>query len=170
MLFYAFYHHVAENEEVFLVYFLVAIYLALGSFVGGAYAWKFFEEPILGKFSFNKKGITFYTPIRTITFLYDECAEIGFAQWIGGGGRIFYIYFSKCPITYKQRAVLFYRRSKKKRGKLNLPLYQSEFVLFQYRPDVFEELIECVPERFRDRLIREEAHLNLKPWEKVLHR
>ena len=158
------------NKDGLLVFILLHFYVALWIIGGVGYAWKFFEEPILGKFSFDKKSITFYTPIRTITFLYDECAEIGFAGWKGPGGRIFYIYFSKCRITDEQRAVLFFRRSKKKRGKLNLPLYQSEFVLFQYRPDVFAELIECVPERFRDRLIREEARLNLTPWEKILHR
>ena len=139
------------------------------------YAWKFFDDPILGKFSFDKTGVTFYTPLRIITFPYDECAEIGFTRWIAGGAianrrYLYYIFFSKKTLTEEQRAYLFEGRSKNKRGKHNKPLYQSEYVLFQYRPDVFADFIECVPERFRNKLIQEKENLDLKPYEKFLNR
>ena len=50
-----------------------------------------------------------------------------------------------------------------------MPLYQSEYVLFQYSPEVFAEFIKCVPEPFRSKLIEEESHLNLTPREKRLN-
>lgn len=150
-------------------------FLLAMSITGGAgYAWKYFDDPILGKFSFDKTGVTFYVPLRRIIFPYDECAEIGFTRWIAGGAianhrYLYYIYFSKKKLTEEQRAYLFEGRSKKKHGKHNKPLYQSEYVLFQYRPNVFADFIECVPERFRSKLIQEEKDLDLKPYEKFLN-
>ena len=139
-----------------------------------ALIWIVIDDPILGRFSFDEKGITFYTPRQTVTFLYDECAEIGFTRWYGGSGIkqyrfIYYIYFSKRTLTEEQRAYLF-ERSKKKRGKRNRLLYQSEYVLFQYRPDIFSLFIKCVPERFKQGLIFTEKNLNLNWYEKFLHR
>ena len=112
----------------------------------------FFDDPLLGKFSFDQTSVTFYTPLRTITFHYDECVEIGFTRW-----GINYIYFSKKYLTLKQRSRLFAGRSKKKRGRLNMPLYQSEYIMFQYRPKVFDEFIHCVPAQFREKLLQQKA-------------
>ena len=137
--------------------------------------WKFLDDPILGRYSFDTQGVTFYTPLRETSFRYDECAEIGFTQWVGGSTLhnqkyIYYIYFSKKMLTDEQRHFLFLGRSKTKRGKRNMPLYQSEYALFQYQPDVFSEFIQYVPEQFREKLILAEKRLDLKPYEKFLHR
>ncbi len=168
-------HVVRNNEGDFIIFTCMAISFGMSIVAGGGYAWKYLDDPILGKFSFDKDGITFYTPLRTIIFLYDECEEIGFTRWIAGGtitnhNYIYYIYFSKKVLTEEQRAYLFEGRSKKKRGKHNKPLYQSEYVLFQYRPDFFPDFIECVPERFRGRLVREEENIDFKSYEKFLNR
>ena len=161
-----------QGDIVFWLCIVFFIFLSVPGFIG--YLWKFFDDPILGRFSFDKDGVTFYTPLRSITFLYEECAEIGITRWIGGGQiktqYIYYVFLSKKVLTDEQRAYLFLGRSKKKRGKRHMPLYQSEYVLFQYRPDIFASFIECVPEQFKNGLLWKEKNLNLRPYERILHR
>ena len=170
----AVYHVVRDKEGSILFFTCVAIMFVMGMIGLIGYVWKFLDDPILGRYSFDKNGITFYTPLRTITFIYEECAEIGFTRWIGGGAitnqYIYYIYFSKRTLTAEQRAYLFWRRSKTKRGKRRMPLYQSEYVLFQYRPDIFSSFVECVPEKYKQGLLFTEKKLKLKAYERFLHR
>ena len=156
------YHLVYEKQGNLFLFLCLSVFFVAAVYAFIALIIIIIDDPILGRFSFDEKGITFYTPRRTITFLYDECAEIGFTRWRGLFCRYnYYIYFSKRTLTEEQRAYLF-ERSKKKRGKRNRHLYQSEYVLFQYRPDIFSSFIESVPERFKRRLIITEKNLNLK--------
>ncbi len=162
----------SELSLPYLCLFVICLFFSGIGFFG--YAWKFFDDPILGKFSFDLHGVKFFTPIRTIEYSYADCAEIGFTRWFGANTLsnqqyMYYIYLSKIPLTEEQRSYLFEGRSKTRRGKRNMPLYQSEYVLFQYSPEVFAEFIKCVPEPFRSKLIEEESHLNLTPREKRLN-
>lgn len=163
-------HVVHQKEEGALFFICYTILFAWSVLVLIIGVWKYLDDPILGKFSFDVNGITFYTPLRTITFLYDECAEIGFTRWIGGTvikqNYIYYIYLSKRTLTEEQRLNLFLGRSKKKRGNRHMPLYQSEYILFQYRSDIFSSFVECVPERYKQGLIFTEKHLNLKAFKR----
>ncbi len=167
-------HVVNEKQDDIVFWVCILLFILDGIFCFLALLWKFLDDPILGRFSFDKDGVTFYTPLRSITFLYEECAEIGITRWIGGGQikaqYIYYVFLSKKVLTDEQRAYLFLGRSKKKRGKRHMPLYQSEYVLFQYRPDIFASFIECVPEQFKNGLLWKEKNLNLRPYERILHR
>ena len=168
-------HVVQDNQDDVLFYCNMGLLFSLSIFGFLGYLWRFIDDPILGRFSFDTEGITFYTLRRKITFQYDECVEIGFTRWIAGGvvtnhRYIYYIYFSKKTLTDEQRTFLFWERSKKKRGKRQMPLYQSEYVLFQYRPDVFSEFIKHIPEHYKKELVLAEKQLDLKAYEKFLHR
>ena len=136
--------------------------------------WVFFDDPLLGKFSFDTNGITFYLPFKTLTFPYAFCQEIAFTRWVGASAVYnpqynYYIYLSKKELSESQREYLLWKRSKKKKKNRDMPLYQREFVVFQYTPKIFADFIKCVPEPFRSKLIEEESKLNLTPREKRLN-
>lgn len=128
--------------------------------------YKLLDDPVLGKVSFDNMGVNFHTPLRTIRYLYGECAEIGFTKWPGPGGTAYYIYLSKVKITDEQRDYLFRGRSKRKRGKRNMPLYHSEYLLFQYTNDVFDAFIDTVPSKFRDELIRKKIEMGISVYDR----
>ena len=157
----------------YIMFLSFGVACIVGSGVLIQYIWKFFDEPILGRVSFDRQAVTFYTKTHTIVFPYNECVEIGFTKWFGDtapGRYVYYIYFSKIALNEDQRSHLFEGRSKTKRGKRNMPLYQSEYVLFQYRAEVFADFIECVPERFRTNLIETAESLHLNWYERILHK
>lgn len=140
--------------------------------VSVAYAWRFIDDPILREFSFDSYSVVFYKPFHRLVFNYAECVEIGFTRWVGSDAAynqqyLYYIYLSKVALNDSQRNRLFFDRSKL--GWDNTPRYQSEFVLFQYTPEIFAEFIECVPEPFRSNLIEEESCMSLTPREQRLN-
>lgn len=148
------------------MYFFAINVLLSGSclfVVGFMLCWSF-TDPLVGKISFDTMGVNFYTPLKSFRFSYNECADIGFTSWYGFGRSkiVFYVYFSKIEISPEQRHFLAARRHKKKRGKRNMPLYQSEFLMFQYTSEIFSEFIECVPSPFREELLKKERELGLK--------
>ena len=121
--------------------------------------WKLLSDPLLGEVSINIQGLTFYTRNTTYSFPFSECKSMGF---ISRPGTIYskeqyvrFIYLSKVLITSEQKAHLFEGRSTWRRGKRNMPLYRSEYVLFQFDADIFAEFISYVPEPFHAKLINE---------------
>ena len=170
LMLYWFIGHKNEDTETYIYMMAgpVAVIIILISYIKG-----FFDDPILGRVSFDAHGVYFYTPINTIMITYSECKEIGFTRWVGASvlhnqQYSYYIYLSKIHLTDEQRKKLFWRRSKKKDGT-DKPAYLLEFALFQYTPEVFADFIKCVPEPFRSKLIEEENQLNLTPREKRLN-
>ena len=157
--------NLVQNKTIFdvwTVFFLsIAPLCALIGAVG--YIYRFIDDPILGKFSFDNKIITFYLPNHKIVFLYEECKEMGITLWPGPRGSLIYVYLSKVELTDRQKNRLFGYRNKK--GKKDMPIYQSDYLLFQYTPEIFCEFIDCVPSPFREALLKEERELGLKEIE-----
>ncbi len=143
---------------------LTVLICGLGIYAIISLLYWYLTDPILGEIIFDNIGITFFAPLKTFKFKYNECADIGFTSKYGIGRRKkeFYVYLSKVEILPEQRRFLAARRSKKKKGKRNMPLYQSEFLMFQYTSEIFSEFIECVPSPFREELLKKERELGLK--------
>ena len=112
-------------------------------------------DPILGKMSFDHYAVTMYTPRRTISIPYMECAEIGLTLWRGAGGPICYVYLSKKPLSFEQMANLFPQRLQKKKTVQGMPAYIDDYVLFQYTPDVFSEFVKYIPESLKEKVVDE---------------
>ena len=128
--------------------------IAFGFFILDAIAlvlwhiWKLLDDPLLGEVSFDMNGATFYTKLHTYSYSYAECLDIGFISAPGGQ----FVYLSRAHINGEQKAHLFHRITWR-RGKRNMPLYRSEYVLFQFEADIFAEFITYVPEPFHTKLI-----------------
>lgn len=123
-------------------------------------------DPIFGKVSFDIEGTTFFTPVKTFRFKYTDCKDIGFTSWYGfrRSRIVFYVYFSKIEISSEQRIFLAGKRSRKKGRKSDMPVYLTDYLLFQYEPEVFSGLIESVPSHFRKKLLDEARELGLKSF------
>jgi len=122
--------------------------------------WKLLDDPLLGEVSFDSLGVTFYTTLHTYRFSFEDCIDIGFTHWVKANmfskqGYDKYVYLSKKPVTKEQTIYLFEGRSTWKRGKRNMPLYRTEYVLLQFDADIFAEFISYVPEPFHTKLINE---------------
>ena len=126
----------------------------------GGYFYRFLDDPILGKLSFDNKAIIFYTPLHTIAFDYKDCLEMGITRWNGPKGSIYYVFVSKVTLTDRQKILLFANRNKK--GKKGMPKYCSEYVLFEYTEEVFREFVEFVPHHFKESLLYWEDVSGLK--------
>ena len=110
--------------------------------------WKLLDDPLLGEVSFDMNGATFYTKLHTYSYSYAECLDMGFISAPGGQ----FVYLSRVHVNGEQKAHLFHRITWR-RGKRNMPLYRSEYVLFQFEADIFTEFITYVPEPFHTKLI-----------------
>ena len=118
--------------------------------------WRALDDPLYGEVSFDSQGVTFYNKLHTIKFLYSDCVDIGctyrFNPGIASKSRyVKFVYLSKMPLVTMQRDYLLAERSKRRRGKRNMPLYQSEYVLFECDADKFAEFLNYLPDRFRER-------------------
>ena len=164
---------VQNDERILIVSWVMCSFIACFGII--AIIRIFLDDPVLGRYSFDSYAVTFYTPLNTFIFPYTECKEIGFTRWVGASAAsnqqyMYYIFLSKKELTEEQRRLLFEVRSKRKCMRMKRPVYQSDYLLFQYSPSVFLEFIKCVPEPFRGKLIEEEKQLNLTPREKRLNR
>ena len=140
------------------------------------------NDPLFGYFSFDDKKLIYYRPHRNIEFRFDECEDIGFTRGLmdtripcfARGQIARYVYFSKVKVSYDQKLFMGQIREKKKNAytptTVKLPLYETEYVLVQYRPKLFSELVKRVPERFREDLLRQEKELVFTRYEKRKHR
>ncbi len=110
--------------------------------------WKLLDDPLLGEVSFDVNGATFYTKLHIYRYPYAECLDMGFISAPGGQ----FVYLSRVSINSEQKGYLFHRVTWR-RGKRNMPLYRSEFVIFQFEAGLFAEFISYVPEPFHTKLI-----------------
>lgn len=123
-------------------------------------------DPLLGKMSFDHYAVTMYTPKRTITIPYMECAEVGLTLWHGAGGPVCYVYLSKKPLSFEQMANLFLERLRKKKRVQGMPAYIDDYVLFQYTPDVFSEFVKYIPESLKEKVVDEAQEWELAKEER----
>ena len=148
--------------------------------VGKDYIWNCRNDLLMGEFSFDCERITFHCPSHSTVFLYSDCVEIGFTVAFVTNPlsvlpqRAFFVYLSKRELTDDQRfSLVRYHRTisyKKRREWDDIPVFEKEYVLFQYNPEVFKEFIKCVPEQYRDVLLVEEKKLLLSRFEEYVNR
>ncbi len=129
------------------------------------------EDYTLGRFSFDKQGITFFAPGRSMHFDWDDVAEIGLADGIVPRTRYnFAVYCSKVtvPSPELRKNLALCRETPRLRKKTTaglarrkglpdypsiqeqLPTYLTEYVLFHYRKRLSASFAECLPERLRE--------------------
>ncbi|MBQ1506639.1 MAG: hypothetical protein IIZ48_07720 [Erysipelotrichales bacterium] len=131
-------------------------------------SWFAFALNKAGYDSFDQKIIPgnemiyFYTKHnKVVVFRYDECEEIGMSSSINPRDELMYacIYFSKVKLTKEQKEWIgWYNKTpaeEKKRG-LKLPIINEEYIYVQYKPELFFDLKQCLPEPFRTNLIEDE--------------
>ncbi len=147
------------------IYSLTTVLLGFGSAIGGGAGclYMLLDDPLFGRASFDLNGIYFYTPLKTIRLDFDDCMEIAFTSGNGFGiaRRYLYVYMSKVVILSEQKCRLFDKRSKKKSKKGIMPIYQSDYFLLLYEPEIFSELIDCLPSHFKEKLLEEARELGL---------
>ena len=166
------------DKDYSLLIFLLVLFIVLVLDV----MYIFNNDSIFGYFSFDDKKLIYYRPHRNIEFRFDECEDIGFTRGLmdtripcfARGQIARYVYFSKVKVSYDQKLFMGQIREKKKNAytptTVKLPLYETEYVLVQYRPKLFSELVKRVPERFREDLLRQEKELVFTRYEKRKHR
>ena len=130
-------------------------------------------DPFMGKYWLDGEGIYFQTISKTIYYAWNEIVDVGITCWqADGSGRdsIFYIYFSKQPISRENRKWIIKYRSFKKPKKTNLPLYIKDYICIQYSKRDFNDLISAMPCWIKDKLMSEETIIALHGAEKLLNR
>ena len=148
--------------------------------IGKDYIWNRRNDLLMGEFSFDCERITFHCPSHSTVFQYSECVEIGLTGAFVTNPlsvlpqRAFFVYLSKRKLTDNQRfsLVRFHRiiSYKKRREWDDIPVFEKEYVLFQYNPEVFKEFVKCVPEQYRDALLADEKKLLLSRLEEYINR
>ena len=140
------------------------------------------KDLLFGYYTFDDEKLVFQCPTHTTVFQYDECAEAGFtrvrARAFEMGSPyaqfVYYIYLSKRKLTDAQRSgLLQYHRTelhKHQRKQEDIPVFESEYVLFQYTPEAYEEFKKCIPERIRNELEEAEKSVVLTRYEERMSR
>ena len=138
--------------------FLVVLILIF-NFIAWKWLYNILSDPVCNKFSFDEKGIVFYVAGKSVFFPYNECAEIGFTLLDIGTvsfRTVFYVYLSRKVLSEKEKeSIRKYCVGMSSRAN-KLLKYKYDYVMFHYDPEIFNEFLKCVPDRFRDQLIRDE--------------
>ena len=169
-----------RGEEPLLSYCVIGLGLIVIIGFVGNFIKERLTNIICGRYTFDEEKLVFRCPSHTIEFRYDECAEAGFTRWFAGSPRatfpqfMYFVYLSKKELTETQRAnLLRYHQTglhKRKRKKEDIPVFESEYILFQYSPKAFEEFIKCVPDRIRHELEKQEKDIVLTRYEERVNR
>ena len=115
----------------------------------------YLDDPFFGHFTLYYDKIVFNTlKGKEYIFRYDACADIGVVEWINrdrNSRSSAVVYFSKTqlPDDTKHRlieAVASVNLSRNYKQKMGLTQYKSDYILFEYREEVFNDLLNCVPE------------------------
>ena len=140
------------------------------------------KDLLFGYYTFDGEKLVFQCPTHTTVFQYDECAEAGFTRVKAGALSagwpyaqfVYYIYLSKRKLTDAQRSgLLQYHRTelhKHQRKQEDIPVFESEYVLFQYTPEAYEEFKKRIPERIRKELEEAEKSVILTRYEERMSR
>lgn len=134
------------------------------------------NDLLAGTYQLDKKGIKLTCPSREVFFSYEDCSEVGIVK-VRANGRIglelYYIYFSKRSLTETQKEGLlrFHRYKKFKRiiEREQLPRFETDYVMMQYDPGVFDEVVKYIPEEYRSGLCEQEKKVRLAGFVEYLH-
>lgn len=165
-----------QNEPVTLYGWFILISIECGgifSMMQAFFLW--FVDPLGGKYSLNDKGISLYTFVCQHQYLWEDLIDVGITRWqadagIGTRDYIYFVYFSKQPISYENRKWIVKFRSFRKPKKPNMPLYLKDYAVIQYSRKKFPALLESVPDWMREKLVEEEKRVVLNRYEKLLNR
>ena len=161
-----------EKADKIEIYDLSILFVVLGAFGAGTLIIvttlkAFFFDPLAGKYSFNKEGITFYTWIKVIHYPWEELVEVGFTIAIVEVTHpLPFIYFSKRKVSHENRGKLLQYRSFKQSKIHNMPIYVKDYALVQYNKKQFQQLLEVVPDHIKEQLIEEEKNVFKRDREK----
>ncbi len=158
-------------DDANIVYWIMTIVASLYTlYVAVLWIRAILIDPLVGRVSFNDEAVVFYTATKTYVYPYEDVEEIGFARGPGSMGYIYYVYFSKKRITNEMRPYFIPRRKPGKELKNCLPEYITEYVYYQYQPEVFKSMLEHLPKRFKQDLIDFEKNMVLSFGERIMHR
>ena len=138
------------------------IFTAVGAI--GALAWLYqilFDFPF-GSFYVDSSGITMNVGFRKYCHAWNAITDVGFVQANVGDGNTYWVFFSERFLTYDEKR----RFLRKTRRDLKSIAY------FQYNAAVLKELLPKLPERFAEKIQKEETRVQeqLSLIEKIYHK
>ena len=134
------------------------------------------NDLLAGTYQLDKKGIKLTCPSREVFFSYKDCSEVGIVE-VRANGRsgldLYYIYFSKRSLTETQKEELLrvhrYKKFKRIIEREQLPRFETDYVMMQYDPGVFDEVVKYIPEEYRSGLCEQEKKVRLAGFLEYLH-
>jgi len=122
----------------------------------------FYSDWFSGVISFDKEKVTLTLLFRKIIYQYSDCADMGFCMAQLRRSKAICVYLSKAKMTEQQRIQFFQTPANRMGDSSDLPIFKSDYIQFKYYPDVFKEFVNAIPERFKERLIKDEQKLTTK--------
>ena len=120
----------------------------------------FFPEPLYKQYSLSENGIRIEIQGEMIEYSWDEVVDAGIAISDGLRRKLpvygCWIYFSKEPVPQEKKRLLSNFWAVKKPVMPGLPVYVNDYIMINYDPLDFPQLLEVVPEWMREKLIAEE--------------